>query len=51
MFERGGIVYDLIGNYDCVWGVSIALGIVAALVNWPIKEHAIVRRQPAAAGG
>ncbi|MBP8297096.1 MAG: MFS transporter, partial [Burkholderiales bacterium] len=47
----GGFIYDRVGNYDIVWGLSIALGIVAALLNWPIRERAIVRSQPAPAAG
>ena len=45
----GGLFYDRLGNYNVVWGLSIALGLVAAILNWPIKEHAIVRAQPALA--
>jgi MFS family permease len=47
----GGFFYDRFGTYNMVWGLSIALGIVAAIINWPIKERAIVRPQPAAAAG
>ena len=47
----GGFIYDRVGNYDIVWGLSIALGIVAALINWPIRERAIVRPHPAHAAG
>jgi MFS family permease len=45
----GGFLYDATGNYDVVWGIAIALGIAAALLNLPIKENSITR-QPAAAG-
>ena len=45
----GGYLYDRTGSYDVVWYISIALGVLAALVNLPIKESAIVR-QPAAQG-
>lgn len=34
----GGRLYDMYGNYDVVWWLSIALGFCAALVNLPIKE-------------
>ena len=44
----GGFLYDATGNYDVVWGIAIALGIAAALLNLPIKENSITR-QPAAA--
>ena len=39
----GGYLYDRTGSYDIVWYISIALGVLAALVNLPIKEAAIVR--------
>ena len=39
----GGYLYDINGNYDMVWYLSIALGIFAALVNLPVRESAIVR--------
>lgn len=35
----GGYFYDRIGSYDPVWYISIALGIFAAIVHWPIKER------------
>ena len=34
----GGRFYDLYGSYDGFWWLSIALGVFAALVHWPIKE-------------
>ena len=43
----GGFFYDRFGSYDVVWGLSIALGVLAAILNWPISERAIVRAQPA----
>lgn len=42
----GGRLYETQGSYDFVWGLSIALGIVAALVNLPVRETAVVRPQP-----
>ena len=45
----GGYLYDRTGSYDLVWYIAIALGILAALVNLPIREAAIIR--PAAAQG
>jgi predicted MFS family arabinose efflux permease len=44
----GGKVYDATGSYDVVWYLSIALGIVAGLINLPIDEREI-RRAPAIA--
>ena len=34
----GGYVYDATGNYDIVWWVAVALGVVAAALHWPIRE-------------
>jgi predicted MFS family arabinose efflux permease len=39
----GGVLYDRTGSYDIVWYIAIALGVLAALVNLPIKEAAITR--------
>jgi len=43
----GGRLYDQTGSYDVVWGLAIALGIAAGLINLPIDERAI--RRPVAA--
>jgi predicted MFS family arabinose efflux permease len=45
----GGYLYDRSGSYDVVWGIAIALGVFAALVNLPVRETAIARpmAQPA----
>ncbi len=45
----GGYVYDRTGSYDLVWYIAIALGVAAALLNLPVKEHPIARHQPLAA--
>lgn len=45
----GGFLYDRTGTYNAVWMIAIGLGIVAALVNLPIREHAIARPQAVAA--
>ncbi|MEI8171380.1 MAG: MFS transporter [Rhodoferax sp.] len=39
----GGYLYDRTGSYNIVWYIAIALGVLAALVNLPIKEASIVR--------
>jgi MFS family permease len=44
----GGLLYDRTGSYDVVWGITVALGIFAGLVNLPVKEAAIVRASPLA---
>lgn len=40
----GGYLYDRTGSYDVVWYIAIALGVLAALANMPVKEASIVRR-------
>jgi len=39
----GGVLYDRLGSYDPVWWIGMALGIFAAIVNWPIKEKPVDR--------
>ena len=39
----GGYLYDKTGSYNVVWMIAIALGIFAALVNWPIREEPTAR--------
>jgi MFS family permease len=41
----GGVVYDHMGNYDLIWHVSIALSLMAAALNWPVREHPVARLQ------
>ncbi len=45
----GGRLYDQTGSYDVVWWLSIALGVIAGLVNLPIDEREIKRPAAAAA--
>lgn len=39
----GGKLYDATGSYDTVWWITVALGVLAAMANLPIKEVAIAR--------
>ena len=39
----GGYLYDKTGSYDIVWQLAIALGVFAALINFPVKETEIKR--------
>jgi hypothetical protein len=39
----GGKVYDVTGSYDIVWYISIALGVLGAVINYPIEEKTIAR--------
>jgi len=43
----GGYLYATQGNYDMVWGIAIALGVMAGLVNLPINERPLARLQAA----
>ncbi|WP_090142877.1 MFS transporter [Limnohabitans sp. DM1] len=45
----GGYLYDKTGSYDIVWYLAIALGVMAALVNLPVRESPIARSQAQAA--
>ena len=39
----GGWLYDTSGSYNAVWWLSVVLGIMAAIVHWPIKEQPVGR--------
>jgi predicted MFS family arabinose efflux permease len=39
----GGYLYDVYGSYDLIWWLSIALGLIAALLHWPIDEREVPR--------
>jgi len=39
----GGYIYDRTGSYDLVWWISVALGLIAALLHWPIEERPVAR--------
>ncbi|UVM20704.1 MFS transporter [Pseudomonas wadenswilerensis] len=45
----GGVVYDQTGNYDLVWQISILLSLLAAALNWPVRERPVARLQAQAA--
>jgi len=38
-----GYLYDTTKSYDAMWWISIALGLFAAAVHWPIKERPVAR--------
>ena len=40
----GGWIYDSTGSYDWAWGVAIALSLVSAALNWPIRETPMAER-------
>jgi predicted MFS family arabinose efflux permease len=39
----GGILFDMTGTYQLVWLGSIALGVIAGILNLPIDERALQR--------
>ncbi|KAK0340212.1 hypothetical protein LTR94_031457, partial [Friedmanniomyces endolithicus] len=43
-----GVAFDATGSYGLMWSVSVALALIAAAANLPIKEAPLVRA-PAAA--
>jgi hypothetical protein len=46
----GGVLREQTGSYEIVWFLSIALGLASALINLPVVEKPVVRKdQPAAA--
>lgn len=45
----GGYLFTREGSYNTVWMITIALGLFAAVINLPINEKPIVRKQAVAA--
>ena len=39
----GGYLFALQGNYNVVWGIAIALGVMAGLANLPVDERPLAR--------
>jgi len=39
----GGYMYDTTGSYDMVWWIAVGLGVLSAVVHWPIREEPIGR--------
>src|SRR5215471_10252010 len=38
-----GRLYDIQGNYDLMWWLSIGVGIAAAVIHWAIRERPVPR--------
>jgi len=47
----GGLSYDLSGSYDPVWIISILLGLLAAVLHWPIADRPVGATVAGAASG
>ena len=45
----GGLLYERTGSYDIVWWLTVAFGVLSALINLPIEEKPVLRAAPAAA--
>ncbi len=39
----GGYLYDIAGSYDTVWMIAMGLSLIAAILNFPIKERPVPR--------
>lgn len=39
----GGRLYDATGSYDTVWTIAIVLGVIAAILHWPIADQPVER--------
>jgi predicted MFS family arabinose efflux permease len=44
----GGYLFDATGSYGIVWGISVALGVIALAANLPIRERPVSTLRPAA---
>jgi MFS family permease len=38
-----GRLYDVQGNYNSMWWISVGLGVFAALIHWRIRERPVER--------
>jgi len=39
----GGYLFDTTGSYQLMWTLTIAMGVVSAILNWPVDDRAIER--------
>jgi predicted MFS family arabinose efflux permease len=44
-----GRLFDLTKSYDAMWWISVALGVISALLHWPIAERPVPRLATASA--
>jgi predicted MFS family arabinose efflux permease len=44
-----GRLYDIQGNYDLMWWISVGLGVFAAMIHWWIREQPVPRLAMSAA--
>ena len=39
----GGYLFDRTGSYDLVWQIAVLLSLLAAALNWPVREQPVAR--------
>jgi MFS family permease len=42
----GGVLFERTGSYEVIWWLSIALGVISAIINLPIIEKPVLRAAP-----
>ncbi|MGE8636945.1 MAG: MFS transporter, partial [Achromobacter piechaudii] len=47
----GGVVFEATRSYDLIWIGAMALGVLSALLHWPIDDRQILRVRTASAPG
>lgn len=47
----GGVVYEATHSYDLIWIGAMALGVLAAVLHWPIDDRELPRIRAAVAAG
>lgn len=40
----GGYIFEATGSYNVMWMLTIGMGVVAALLTWPIDDRPVVRK-------
>jgi predicted MFS family arabinose efflux permease len=39
----GGYLFDRTGSDDLVWQIAVVLSLLAAALNWPVREQPVAR--------
>ncbi|WP_454675531.1 MFS transporter [Achromobacter pestifer] len=47
----GGVVFEATRSYDLIWLGAMALGILSAMLHWPIDDREITRVRPVSVSG
>ena len=40
----GGVLYEMFGNYNAIWIAGAVLGLIAAILHWPIEEQSHIKK-------